>query len=74
MEAFRNTPDGTVWMTIRQAAAWLGRDVQTIYGWERRGHLTGPCRDEYGRKIYTQQQLAEAERKVRANVARQHVR
>jgi len=60
---------GTVWFTIREAAAFLGVSVQTIYSWERRGHLdkASARRDEHGRRIYTQLQLARAERAARHN-------
>ncbi|MFE9684165.1 MerR family DNA-binding transcriptional regulator [Streptomyces sp. NPDC006285] len=61
--------DGTIWFTIAEAAAFTGRAVQTIYSWERRGHLTDPRHDEQGRRIYTQQQIADAERTARHNAA-----
>ena len=60
---------GQLWFTIAQAAAFAGRNRQTVYGWERRGLLTNPRRDEYGRRIYSQQQIAEAERQARLNAA-----
>ncbi|MFE6903804.1 MerR family transcriptional regulator [Streptomyces sp. NPDC057717] len=65
----REDADGTIWFTVRQAAAFTGRDRQTIYSWERRGHLTDPRLDEHGRRIYTQRQIAEAERTTRHNAA-----
>jgi DNA-binding transcriptional MerR regulator len=61
--------DGTIWFTIRQASDFLGVHVQTIYSWERRGRLDrdDAHRDEHGRRIYTQQQIARAERAARHN-------
>ena len=56
----REDANGTIWFTIRQAAAFTGRDRQTIYSWERRGILTDPQHDEHGRRIYTQQQISDA--------------
>lgn len=61
--------DGEFWFTIREIAAFTGRALQTIYSWERRGHLTNPRRDEHGRRIYTQRQVAAAERTARQNTA-----
>ncbi|MEU5838787.1 MerR family DNA-binding transcriptional regulator [Streptomyces diacarni] len=69
-ELARDDGTGRLWFTVRQAAAFLGRSVQTIYSWERRGTLTDPRRDEHGRRIYTQAQLAAAERAVRPRAAR----
>ncbi|WP_055526027.1 MerR family DNA-binding transcriptional regulator [Streptomyces graminilatus] len=65
----RETNDGTIWFTIRQAAAFIGGSPQTIYSWERRGHLANPQHDEHGRRIYTQQQIAAAHRQARLNTA-----
>ncbi|WP_338683918.1 MerR family transcriptional regulator [Streptomyces acidiscabies] len=61
--------DGVVWFTIREAALFLQCSVQTIYSWERRGHLdkANARRDEHGRRIYTQRQIARAERAARHN-------
>ena len=56
----REDANGTIWFTIRQAAAFTGRDRQTIYSWERRGILTNPRTDEHGRRVYTQQQISDA--------------
>lgn len=70
-EAGREDADGTLWFTIREAASFTDRDPQTIYSWERRGHLnrnTAPL-DEHGRRIYSQQQIAAAERLARQNTA-----
>ncbi|MFJ5176702.1 MerR family transcriptional regulator [Streptomyces griseoviridis] len=68
----REAADGTIWFTIRAAARFTGRDPQTIYSWERRGHLnrTTAARDEHGRRIYTQQQIAAAELAARRNTSR----
>lgn len=63
----RETDDGTIWFTVREAAAFIGGSPQTIYSWERRGHLTDPRHDEDGRRIYTQQQIAAAHRQARLN-------
>lgn len=72
-----STADGreandTLWFTVREAADFLGRNVQTIYSWERRGHLNQQAshQDEHGRRIYSQPQLAAAERLARHNAAR----
>jgi DNA-binding transcriptional MerR regulator len=67
----REDADGTIWFTIAQAARFLGCSSQTIYSWERRGHLKrdeAPT-DERGRRIYTQQQIAAALRIARHNAA-----
>lgn len=61
---------GGIWFTIRQAAQFVGRDVQTIYSWERRGLLTNPRHDEHGRRIYTQAQIADVEKTVRPRATR----
>ncbi|MDT7847211.1 MerR family transcriptional regulator [Streptomyces justiciae] len=65
----REDANGNVWFTIREAAAFTGRNLQTIYSWERRGHLTNPSTDERGRRIYSQTQIAAAERRARRNAA-----
>lgn len=65
----REDADGTIWFTVAQAAAFLGRNRQTIYSWERRGHLKDPSEDEHGRRIYSQAQIAAAERQARHNAA-----
>ena len=62
--------EGGIWFTIAQAAAFTGRDRQTIYSWERRKLLTDPRHDEYGRRIYSQQQISDAHRRARENAAR----
>ncbi|MEU6449981.1 MerR family DNA-binding transcriptional regulator [Streptomyces sp. NPDC046979] len=61
----REDAGGGVWFTIAEAAAFIGGSVQTIYSWERRGHLTDPRHDVRGRRIYTQQQIAAAHRTTR---------
>ncbi|KYK14266.1 MerR family transcriptional regulator [Streptomyces rochei] len=61
--------EGGLWFTIAQAAAFTGRNRQTIYAWERRGLLANPRHDEHGRRIYSQQQIAEAHKKARENAA-----
>ena len=68
-ETHRNTPDGTVWFTIAQAARFTGRSKFTIYSWERRGILKDHREDEYGHRVYSQMQIAKAERAVRAQAA-----
>ncbi|MEU8555952.1 MerR family transcriptional regulator [Streptomyces anthocyanicus] len=65
----REDAAGCIWFTIREAAAYTGRALQTIYSWERRGHLTNPRRDEHGHRIYSQRQVAAAERTARQNTA-----
>ncbi|MEU0670345.1 MerR family transcriptional regulator [Streptomyces lavendulocolor] len=62
--------EGGIWFTVRQAAAFTGRRIDTIYSWERRGILTDPRHDEHGRRIYSQQQIAEAEKQVRPRAQR----
>ena len=69
-DTHREDANGTIWFTIRQAAAFTGRRVDTIYSWERRGILTQPRHDEYGRRIYSQAQIAEAEKTVRPRAQR----
>ncbi|MEU7066908.1 MerR family transcriptional regulator [Streptomyces sp. NPDC046161] len=66
----RDDGTGQLWFTIRQAAAFLKRRPETIYSWERRGLLTNPHHDEHGRRIYTQQQIAEVEKAVRPRAER----
>lgn len=66
----RQDANGTLWFTVAAAAAFLGCDRQTIYSWERRGHLTDAKHDERGRRIYTQRQISDAYRLARANEAR----
>ncbi|MFJ3794953.1 MerR family transcriptional regulator [Streptomyces sp. NPDC090088] len=70
-EAGREDADGNLWFTIREAADFTGRDPQTIYSWERRGHLNRAAAavDERGHRIYSQQQIAAAERRARQNTA-----
>lgn len=58
---------GILWFTVAQAAAFIGGSRQTIYGWERRGLLKDPHTDEHGRRIYSQQQIAEAHRQAKQN-------
>jgi DNA-binding transcriptional MerR regulator len=65
-----NAGEGGLWFTVKQAATFTGRRVDTIYSWERRGILTDPKHDEYGRRIYSQQQIAAAEKKVRDRAQR----
>jgi hypothetical protein len=65
----REDANGTIWFTVRQAAAFTKRDRQTIYSWERRGHLTDPQHDEHGRRIYTQAQIAAAVKLAKHNAA-----
>ncbi|MFD5676128.1 MerR family transcriptional regulator [Streptomyces sp. NPDC127040] len=62
--------NGEVWLTIREAAAFTRRRLETIYSWERRGLLTEPRHDEHGRRIYRQQQIADVEKAVRPRAAR----
>lgn len=63
----REDAHGTIWFTIRQAAAFTGYDRQTIYSWERRGILTDPRTDEHGRRIYSQQQISDAYQATKAH-------
>lgn len=59
--------EGGIWFTVTQAAAFIGGSRQTIYSWERRGHLASPRHDEHGRRIYSQQQIADAKDKAKQN-------
>ncbi|MGW1492579.1 MerR family DNA-binding transcriptional regulator [Streptomyces sp. NPDC002402] len=59
--------EGGIWFTIRQAAAFVGYDRQTIYSWERRGILTAARTDEHGRRIYSQQQISDAYNATKAH-------
>ena len=61
---------GQLWFTVEQAARWLGRSPWTIYSWRRRGLLPPPARDEHGQQIYSQRQLATAEKQARPRAAR----
>ncbi|MDX5569241.1 MerR family transcriptional regulator [Streptomyces sp. ID05-04B] len=67
----REDATGQLWFTVRAAAAFTGRGIQTVYSWERRGHLRreDARTDERGRRIYSQQQIADAERAARLNAA-----
>ncbi|MET9729709.1 helix-turn-helix domain-containing protein [Streptomyces sp. NPDC006458] len=67
--AGREDADGNVWFTVAQAAAFLSASRQTIYSWERRGHLNRDAAptDEHGRRIYSQAQIAAAVRATRQN-------
>lgn len=67
----REDAAGELWFTVRQAAALTGKALQTIYSWERRGLLDRHAArtDEAGRRIYTQAQIATAERSARHNTA-----
>lgn len=56
----REDASGEIWFTVKQAAAFTGKNRQTIYSWERRGHLKNPRHDEHGRRVYSQQQIAAA--------------
>jgi predicted site-specific integrase-resolvase len=70
--AGREDADGNIWFTVAQAAAFLGASsCQTIYSWERRGHLDRDAAptDEHGRRIYSQAQIAAAARATRKNAA-----
>lgn len=59
--------EGGLWFTVAQAAAFIGGSRQTVYSWERRGLLTNPSTDEHGRRIYSQQQIAEAHKQAKLN-------
>ena len=59
--------EGGLWFTVAQAAAFIGGSRQTVYSWERRGLLADPRTDEHGRRIYSQQQIAEAHKQARDN-------
>ncbi|MCB5168012.1 helix-turn-helix domain-containing protein [Streptomyces bambusae] len=61
---------GELWFTIREAALFLGRSPKTLYSWRDRGILGEAAHDERGRAIYSQRQLAAAERQVRERAQR----
>lgn len=58
------------WLTVKEAALFVGVDVQTVYSWIRRGHLevTGarPPRQEVFRHL----DVAKAELVTRTKAAR----
>ena len=58
------------WMTVKEAALLAGVDVQTIYSWIRRGHLTVTGLDHRGRKLFRHLDVARAEMVTRAKAKR----
>jgi DNA-binding transcriptional MerR regulator len=63
-------PEGLPCMTVRQAARHTGRNIQTIYSWERRGLLKVRMTDDNGRKVYLMQDVAEVEHRLRGHTVR----
>lgn len=58
------------WLTVKEAALFVGMDVQTIYSWVRRGHLRVAGLDYRGRKLFRQLDVARAELATRRKAAR----
>lgn len=59
-----------IWLTVKEAALLTGVSIQTIYSWERRGHLTVEGLDERGQKLFRHLAVAQAEKATRAQAKR----
>ncbi|MFI6494750.1 MerR family transcriptional regulator [Streptomyces sp. NPDC050564] len=59
-----------VWMTVKEAAFLACVTVQTVYSWERRGHLTVGGLDHRGQKLFRHLDVARAEMATRAKAQR----
>lgn len=59
-----------IWLTVKEAALLAGVSVQTVYSWERRGHLKVEGLDERGRKLYRHLAVAQAEMATRIKSGR----
>lgn len=59
-----------IWLTVKEAALLAGVSVQTVYSWERRGHLTVEGLDDRGRKLYRHLAVAQAEMTTRVKAKR----
>ncbi|MCX5234431.1 helix-turn-helix domain-containing protein [Streptomyces prunicolor] len=58
------------WLTVKEAALFVGVDVQTVYSWVRRGHLKVTGLDHRGRKLFRHLDIARAELSTRTKVKR----
>ncbi|MGW4437025.1 helix-turn-helix domain-containing protein [Streptomyces sp. NPDC004596] len=59
-----------LWLTAREAADLTGVSLQTIYSWERRGHLKVEGLDHRGQKLFRHLSVARAEKATRAKAKR----
>ncbi|MEU2554131.1 helix-turn-helix domain-containing protein [Streptomyces sp. NPDC013313] len=59
-----------LWLTAREAADLTGVSLQTIYSWERRGHLKVEDLDHRGHKLFRHLSVAKAEKATRAKAKR----
>ncbi|MDV9175971.1 helix-turn-helix domain-containing protein [Streptomyces sp. W16] len=58
------------WLTVKEAALFVGVDVQTVYSWARRGHLKVTGLDHQGQKLFRHLDVAQAELDTRAKAGR----
>ena len=58
------------WLTVKEAALFVGVDVQTVYSWVRRGHLKVTGLDDRGRKLFRHLDVARAELTTRTKAKR----
>lgn len=63
-----------IWLTVKEAALLAGVSVQTVYSWERRGHLKVEGLDERGQKLFRHLAVAQAEKVTRKKRKRIAVR
>jgi DNA-binding transcriptional MerR regulator len=59
-----------IWLTVKEAAFLAGVNVQTIYSWQRRGHLKVEGLDERGQKLFRHLAVAQAEKATRSKAKR----
>jgi DNA-binding transcriptional MerR regulator len=62
--------DNEIWLTAKEAALLAGVSVQTIYSWERRGHLKVEGLGHRGHKLFRHLDVAKAEKITRAKARR----
>ncbi|MER6206328.1 helix-turn-helix domain-containing protein [Streptomyces sp. NPDC001642] len=58
------------WLTVKEAALFVGVDIQTVSAWVRRGHLKVTGLDDRGRKLFRHLDVARAEMSTRAKAKR----
>jgi excisionase family DNA binding protein len=58
------------WLTVKEAALFVGVDVQTVYSWIRRGRLEVTGLDHRGRKLFRHLDVAKAELVTRTKAKR----
>lgn len=58
------------WLTVKEAALFVGVDIQTVYSWVRRGHLKVTGLDHRGRKLFRHLDVAQAELATRTRAGR----